>query len=429
MDSVFYIKFGLFILFLGILQPVFVNAENYDAVVNLDASTTWYGCEKGTSQSVAFSVVLTDGTKTTKDTGYTEPNNLYKSEAPGFIVVLANNISMQNYIDPLLQMSDYYPSLSCWSYKPVVPVTNCTKSGKVAGGLQNLCIAVTNPSSNQLQFQLNIAFYDPSNPPSITGSSSNPSKTNSGSSTDSADGTTGSGSNPSKTNSGSAIAQILKNSADILALNLSPIILLMTFSTLMLKISNKSKLSVQMNRKFGIKIFRIFVFLWTLTITHSTPIIRRNDVDTSDLLSDTGDHFMVDLGALDGSKFFPSTAELTSDDNEPDATVTDTSTTTGTPQKNKLRRPHIRSSTYVPGLGYISEKKLEELPKGTTQTSQTSEYSGDDTQANSLSLEDQKNIKDFEHTSGSHIPPGLKKQKVQLINPQTQEHEHTVITE
>ncbi|CAG8544310.1 7980_t:CDS:2 [Ambispora gerdemannii] len=361
-----------------ILQSDFVNAQaTYTTVVNLAARTTWYECQKGTSKSISFSVVLTDGTKTTTpDFGATQPNYLYKSELSGFIVVVAEDVDMKNYVDPSIQLSNYYPLLSCWSKDPVVPVQSCVKSGPLAES-KTLCIAVTNPSSNSLQFQLDAPF------------------------------------------------QGSKTSDEIVV-------------TITQTVTVKSSATANINPN----IFGIFIFLWVLiVVTNSAPIINHNRRSTSnsdkldaDLLSDGGDHFMVDLGALDGSKFFPSTSELTGDDNELKSdTVTDTTTTSSTtdaPRKNKLFRPHIRrGKVYVPGFGYMSEKELEELPKGTTRTSQTSEYNGDDAQVNNVSLEDKKNIKDFEHTSGSYIPPGLKKQKVQLIDPQTPVHEHIVVEE
>ncbi|CAG8492112.1 8696_t:CDS:2, partial [Ambispora leptoticha] len=138
------------------------NATTYDAVVTIPSTQTWYVCSQ--SNAVKYEVDLLDGNqKNTSGVGVIVPGYPTQADpgAPaGFLTVLATKEAMNNYIDSNFSGNvNIVTDASCVRYKPIVPVSNCTKSGPVSPS-DTYCLAVTNPQPKSIQVGVNCVFDD-----------------------------------------------------------------------------------------------------------------------------------------------------------------------------------------------------------------------------------------------------------------------------
>ncbi|KAG9306483.1 hypothetical protein G9A89_008419 [Geosiphon pyriformis] len=152
------------------------------------------------------------------------------------------------------------------------------------------------------------------------------------------------------------------------------------------------------------------------SVTDTNSDTKNNSNIDADLVSESGDKFMTsNLASLNPALFFPPSAQLQDSSSSSDLSSTDT--IPSSPMiSDKFHLLHKRMWPMMLNNLGISKKKLEEMPEGTTNYHQGAVYNGDDSNTNNVTIDDEKNVSESEHTKGPFIPLGLKKYKV--VNPE-----------
>ncbi|KAG9300941.1 hypothetical protein G9A89_004999 [Geosiphon pyriformis] len=142
-------------------QTISVNTiETKSGIISLKSFNTWYSCSTNLVNAASYQLEITDGSKyVSPDLGTTvnqAPIKFEQNYSPGVVTAILGYQDLQDYINPNTAQFFYVRDLSCIDS----PVSICEKNMGNWPLRNNTiwCLAVTNPISKDVQFQVNAIF-------------------------------------------------------------------------------------------------------------------------------------------------------------------------------------------------------------------------------------------------------------------------------